>query len=308
MKEKLRDRAQGRWPGIMSALGVAASYLTSKHGPCPMCGGKDRFRFDNKDGKGTFYCSQCKAGDGVQFVMLFLGLDFKQAAVEIEKVIGAAPLEAKKNVQSTDEKNAALDRLWRRAVEITKGDPVALHLARRGLGERYPNALRYSARTKLSEDGSFRPAMLAALVDVDGNPVNIHRTFLTLDGRKAEIGEPRKMMPGSFPDGAAIRLAPHGHELGIAEGIETALAASMIFGLPCWSAVNSTGLEKWIPPAGVTSVLILGDNDPKYGGQAAAFALARRLAVKGLLVRVEIPPGVGDDWNDILIQQLRAAA
>lgn len=309
MTEKIRDRALGRWAGILAAIGVPVAALTSKHGPCPMCGGKDRFRFDNKDGKGTFYCSQCKAGDGVQFVMKFLGLDFKAAAVEIEKHIGAAPIATKKKKDLTPgEKRAALDRLWRSSVEISNDDPVARFLALRGLGDRYPDALRYSARTKFSDDGSFRPAMLAALVDVDGNPINIHRTFLTLDGRKAEVGEPRRMMPGAFPDGAAIRLAPHGHILGIAEGIETALAATILFGVPCWSAVNSTGLEKWVSPAGVSEVVIFGDNDPKFGGQAAAFTLAHRLAVKGLVVRVQIPTAVGADWNDILNHKWSKAA
>ncbi|UVK55103.1 toprim domain-containing protein [Mesorhizobium sp. AR02] len=304
----LRERAQRRWHGILGALGVPSSHLTGKHGPCPMCGGKDRFRFDNKDGKGTFYCSQCGAGDGVQFAMKFLGLEFKEAAVEIENVIGAASVEATKKKELTgDAKQAALDRLWRGSVEISKDDPVARFLAMRGLGDRYPDALRYSARTKFSDDGSFRPAMLAALVDIDGKPINIHRTFLTLDGRKAEVGEPRRMMPGAFPDGAAIHLASHRHILGIAEGIETSLAATILFGVPCWSAVNSTGLEKWVSPAGVSEVVIFGDNDPKFGGQAAAFALAHRLAVKGLVVRVEIPPMIGDDWNDVLLKHGRVA-
>lgn len=308
MTEKLRDRAQGRWHGILGTLGVAASHLTGKHGPCPMCGGKDRFRFDNKDGKGTFYCSGCGAGDGVKLAMQFLGLEFKEAAAEIEKYIGSAALALEnRNGLTPEEKRAALDRLWRGSVEIRHDDPVARFLSLRGLGGRYPDALRYSARTKLADDGSFRPAMLAALVDIDGVPVNIHRTFLTLDGRKAEVGQPRRMMPGTFPDGAAIRLATHGHVLGIAEGIETALAATVLFGIPCWSAVNSTGLEKWIAPPGVSEIVVFGDNDPKYGGQATAYTLAHRLACKGLGVRVEIPQAEGTDWNDVLLADRRAA-
>lgn len=307
MTANLRDRAQGRWHGILGALGVAASHLTGKHGPCPMCGGKDRFRFDNKEGKGTFYCSQCGAGDGVRFAMEFLGLDFKGAAVEIEKHIGSAPIAAKQRDHTPQEKHAALDRLWRGSVEIGNNDPVARFLSMRGLGNRYPDALRYSARTKLSDDGSFRPAMLAALVGIEGAPVNIHRTFLTIDGRKAEVGQPRRMMPGDFPDGAAIRLATHGHVLGIAEGIETALAATVLFGVPCWSAVNSSGLEKWIAPTGVSEVVVFGDNDPKYGGQASAYALAHRLACKGFGVRVEIPQAIGADWNDVLLADRRVA-
>ena len=51
--EPLKDRARGRWPGILTALGVPAKALRNRHGPCPVCGGKDRFRFDDKGGAGN---------------------------------------------------------------------------------------------------------------------------------------------------------------------------------------------------------------------------------------------------------------
>ena len=61
----LKDRAQGRWSGILPALGIGESFLTGKHGPCPLCGGKDRWRWDNREGRGTWICSKCGAGDGI---------------------------------------------------------------------------------------------------------------------------------------------------------------------------------------------------------------------------------------------------
>ncbi|UDL87986.1 toprim domain-containing protein [Mesorhizobium sp. PAMC28654] len=311
--EKIRDRARGRWHGILSALGVPTAALTGKHCPCPQpgCGGKDRFRFDDKGGNGTFFCSGCGAGDGVQFVMRMKGLDFKEAAAEIEGVIGAAPVATKKKETSPEEREATLARLWDNASKITRGDPVDRYLRGRGLGlDFYPLTLRFASSIAYRDEDGRRerhPAMLAALIDINGTAVNVHRTYLTTDGRKADVDEVRKMMPGGIPAGAAIRLAPHGHKLGIAEGIETALAASALFGVPCWSAVNSTGLEKWLAPAGVTEIVVYGDNDPKFGGQAAAYALAHRLACAGLMAGVQIPPTVGDDWNDVLLNSRRAA-
>lgn len=56
-----------------------------------------------------------------------------------------------------------------------------------------------------------------------------------------------------------------------------------------------------MPPEGITGVVIFGDNDLKFGGHAAAYSLAHRLAVRGFIIRVEIPPTVGDDWNDVLL-------
>ncbi|MCW5705488.1 MAG: hypothetical protein KIT82_23260, partial [Bradyrhizobium sp.] len=44
----LKDRARGRWKQILSvAAGIDSRHLDGKHHPCPMCGGKDRWRFDD---------------------------------------------------------------------------------------------------------------------------------------------------------------------------------------------------------------------------------------------------------------------
>lgn len=51
-------------------------------GPCPSCGGRDRFRcWPSQRGGGTFWCRQCGArGDAIQFFRVFEGLGFKEAA------------------------------------------------------------------------------------------------------------------------------------------------------------------------------------------------------------------------------------
>ena len=52
------NAARGRWPSILQALGVDPKFLRNEHGPCPHCGGKDRFRFDDRL-NGSFFCSHC---------------------------------------------------------------------------------------------------------------------------------------------------------------------------------------------------------------------------------------------------------
>ena len=69
----VRTVAAGRWRSILSTLGMDDKALSGKHCACPMCGGKDRFRFDDKDGRGTFFCSGCGAGDGVKLAMGITG-------------------------------------------------------------------------------------------------------------------------------------------------------------------------------------------------------------------------------------------
>lgn len=299
----LSERARGRWAGILPEFGIDRRYLSGKHGPCPMCGGKDRFRWDNKDGRGSFFCSVCGAGDGVALVMKTTGLPFKEAAAKIEGVLGNAPIVEAKAGASDAEKRAANNRLWLSSAPVAAGDPVALWLGGRAGVSAFPRDLR-TARHCRYEDGSHHPAMIAMVRDRKGEPVTLHRTFLTKDGRKAAVEKCRMLMPGTLTKGAAVRIMEYGPVLGIAEGIETAFAAHRLFNVPVWAALNSGMLSHWEPPEGVREVIVFADNDPKFGGQAAAYSLAHRLAAqRGVLANVETPESIGDDWNDVLLRQ-----
>ena len=100
MTTGLMEAAQGRWVEILSSIGgVSASVLTDKHQPCPSCGeGRDRFRFDDIDGNGTWYCNQCGgkdaaggAGNGMDLLMRMKKWSFKAAANAVEHHLGIKP-------------------------------------------------------------------------------------------------------------------------------------------------------------------------------------------------------------------------
>jgi hypothetical protein len=82
------DVARGCWRNVFTALGVDQTIMNGKHQPCPMCGGKDRFRFDDRNGDGDYYCNGCGAGLGLKLLMGIKGWDFKRAADEIDQVTG----------------------------------------------------------------------------------------------------------------------------------------------------------------------------------------------------------------------------
>ncbi|WP_235919533.1 toprim domain-containing protein [Aureimonas psammosilenae] len=316
LREPLKDRALGRWRGILPAIGVPAKALSNRHGPCPMCGGKDRFRFDDKGGRGTWICSKCGAGDGIELVKLFQGVEFREAAQLIEAQIDAAPVIGAKGQQpQTDgQKREEMRTLWQRSKPITKADVAGKYLHERIGRTEFSPALRFSPDERYAEAGrksSWHPAMIAKVDPCDaaaknGERAALHRTYLDALGGKADVPSPRKMM-GAMPTGAAVRLMPFTDVLGIAEGIETALSASVLFDVPCWAALTAGLMQEWQPPEGVGTIMVFGDNDASNTGQAAAYQLAARLKAKGLSVFVEIPPRQGDDWNDVHRAKLEAA-
>jgi putative DNA primase/helicase len=307
--EKTVVAAKGKWRGVLLHLGIPSSALRDKHGPCPMCGGEDRFRFDNKEGRGTYICNQCGAGDGMKLACDFTGQPFAEVASRIDGILGNVKADAPvRPAMTEDERVQALRAAWADSRPVAPGGLVDVYLRARGLGERaYPPALRFAPALRDGE-GGVRPAMLA-LVGLHGHkPTSLHRTFLRADGgAKAEMASPRKMMPGELPDGCCVQLSEwtQSGPLGIAEGIETAMAASAYFDVPVWSAINATMLAKWLPPPGCEEVVIFGDNDASFAGHAAAYRLAHRLSARQIPVTVQMAPIPGQDWADVWYARFR---
>lgn len=301
--ERTTTASKGKWRGILLTLGLPETCLRDKHGPCPLCGGNDRFRWDNKDGQGTYICSQCGAGDGMKLAIEYTGKPFREVASMIDEMVGNVKADVIRPAMTDEQRRTTLRETYRATQPVQAGDLVHRYLETRGVEELvYPDALRFAPKLRDGE-GGIRPCMVAMVSGPDGKPASMHRTFIKPDGLgKAEMPSPRKMMPGELSEGACIRLGEYvaGGALGIAEGIETAMSASALYDLPVWAAINSAILKKWLPPEGCTEVAIFGDNDPKFGGQAAAWALAHRLAVKGIDVSVHIPEQTGTDFNDVL--------
>jgi phage/plasmid primase-like uncharacterized protein len=91
-RTKTTEAAKGRWREILPALGVPAKFLTGRNGPCPACGGRDRFCFTDRSKNGDYICRQCGAGHGLGLVMKVNGWAFRQAAKAIDDVIGNRPV------------------------------------------------------------------------------------------------------------------------------------------------------------------------------------------------------------------------
>lgn len=300
-KPKASELATGKWYSILVHFGIESSYLKNKHGPCPICGGKDRFRFDDKNGRGTWICSQaCGAGDGFKLLELFKGWSFREAAHRVNEIVGGIESRKVKQTDDLEKRIESVKRIWNEAIQVTKGDPVWLYLNQRIGIDVIPKSLRYHPALSYvdGELVEYHPAMVAAVVDSEGVGIGVHRIYLDNEGNKANVSTPKKLLNCKPLAGGVIRLGGFVDHLGIAEGIETALAASRLFSIPTWAAISAGMMEKWTPPDNVRKVTVFGDNDISYTGQSSAYALAKRLTGKGIAVNVRIPESTGKDWVD----------
>lgn len=135
----VKEAARGQWAHVLGLFGAATSLLQNQHGPCPGCGGKDRFRFDDQDGNGSFICSQggggILAGDGFALLEHIKGWEWKRCVAEVGMALNVAPRRGQRSAEpsenwntgvvdeprSAEEKQPEIDayQVW----EFTRGTP-----------------------------------------------------------------------------------------------------------------------------------------------------------------------------------------
>lgn len=299
---EIAEIARGKWRLLLPALGVPKEAMTLKHSSCPFCGGKDRYRWCDYQGSGSWICNQCGKGDGFDLVLRLTGIQFGALSIKIREMLNAGPGRSVHSIQNEgDDVRAKLLSIWGQTVQPKRGSPVGLYLTRRVPWLKSSNGLREHPALFNPATMTKGPAMIGLVQSNDGQPINLHCTFLTNDGYKVLAEPSKRVMRGALPDGCAIRLGPVGQTMGIAEGIENALSASMLNNdMVVWSAINGGLLSKWAPPDGVELVHIFADNDASFTGQAKAYTLANRLVVQfKIKTMVHLPNDIGD-WNDCL--------
>lgn len=292
-----KEDADNRWQGIFAALGIDVG--DGRHTTCPICG-KKNFRCDDK-GRGSWICT-CGSGDGWMLLQEVLHCDFKAALEQVGPLItNVVPSCARKEGKISKE---FLRNIFVNSAPATHECLVGRYLKFRGL-KTIPGCLRYTKKCYHSETQREHDAMLAVVTLPDGRATTMHRTYLSPEsGRLSGVEDQKKLLPClDEGKGGAIRLfEPRDGIIGVAEGIETAIACYELFDIPTWSAVSAPMMANFEPPAGTKKVYIFGDNDSHrtYAGQAAAYALAKRLLeVKKISVEVHIPD-MADDWLDEL--------
>ena len=295
------DAAKGQWVKILTAFGIPKESLRNQHTTCPSCDGAKKFRFDDKDGLGTWICNSCGAGYGFKLLQLYTNETDSYLLREIDKIIGNTPMVVSKPVDPVAEKRRA--RLISFGSGLREcGTVTAAYLKNRGVSLSQMSYMREHPNAPYYEDGQllgYFPAMVNALRQTSGAILTYHVTYLTPDGQKADVPVAKKIMtPVDRITGSAIRLSQLHADMAIAEGIETALGVMTYEKIPCWASYSANNLARFDPPPGIKSLVIYGDRDFSFTGQAAAYELARRMQAKGIGVDIALPPEEGQDWLD----------
>ena len=199
--DEAKKAAKGRWHSILTSQGIHPSYLTGKHTPCPYCGGTDRFRFDNKEGDGTFLCGRggnLIAGDGFSLLQ-HGGFTAAEALRRVVESLGEATYQAP--VPFRKNKTDYAMRLWNEGVSGSEFHPYA---KRKGVSEFVAGTKRHKSVSG-SEIGRYQDCILIPLFDlmtmqVKGvqaiNPNGVKQTYGELKTRGFPIGD--KTSPNIF--------------------------------------------------------------------------------------------------------------
>ncbi|ECC9294049.1 TPA: primase-helicase zinc-binding domain-containing protein [Salmonella enterica] len=288
-------QACGHWPRILPALGVKV--IKNRHQACPVCGGSDRFRFDDKEGRGTWLCNQCGAGDGLKLVEKVFGVTPSEAAGKVNAVTGnllpvAPEVIAAAEAETVADRKAAA-ALAVRLMEKTRPATGNAYLTRKG----FP-AQECLTLTAMHKTGgvTFRAGdVVVPLHDDTGVVVNLQ--LINSDGLKRTL------------KGGQVKGAYHviegkkqaGKRLWIAEGYATALTVHHLTGETVMVALSSVNLlslaslTRQKSPA--CQIVLAADRDLNGDGQSKAAAAAD--ACEGI---VALPPVFGD-WNDAFMQK-----
>lgn len=100
--EHIQNQAIGTYLNrIFPAVGIKLHGNGKKHQPCPLCGGSDRFRCDDKNGTGSWICNQCGAGNGYTLVKQYTHKDAYETHALIADILG---IDGGKEISEADKK------------------------------------------------------------------------------------------------------------------------------------------------------------------------------------------------------------
>ncbi|NBB57551.1 DNA primase [Pantoea vagans] len=285
--------ARGQWPRILPALGVKV--VKNRHTSCPVCGGTDRFRFDDQEGRGTWICNQCGAGDGMDLVKKALSLSLTEAAARVNGLTGSLPPMDSTPVASAGEDNeaarAAAVKQAQQLVSTAQQATGNAYLSRKGWPEQ--SCLTLAKPQKIALTAYRAGDLLFLLHDAGGQLVNVQLINAAGDKRTLKGGQVKGACHVLSTGKPAARI-------WLTEGYATGLTVHNLTGDEVWIALSSVNLLSLAGLArekhATLPLLIAADRDLNGDGQVKA-----KQAAEASRAAVALPPVFGD-WNDAFMQ------
>lgn len=254
-------------------------------------------------------------GDLLNVIRETMGLlDFKDVIEEARRFLalphpepepGLSP--GSRSSRAAPGSRQAVRRLFAMAEPIG-GTLAAIYLAGRAITcLSGTTALRFHPRCYYKPDEQapteIRPAMIAAVTDLEGRQTGAHRTWLAPDGSgKAAVETPRRAMGELL--GHGVRFGVARDVLAVGEGIETVLSPRQVLPrLPMLAALSAAHLAAVLFPAGLRRLYVLRDRD--LAGDRARDSLLARAASLGIEAIALTP--TERDFNDDLRHRGAAA-
>lgn len=265
------------------------------HGPCPVCGGKDRFRFDDKEGRGTWFCSQCdpQSGGGLLLLSRFLGKPTIEVANEL---LGNTPERSRAPVYrsfvSEDQIRKANHEQARKGAEaLLASSELRPHpyMSDRGLdGQWLVNGEPIMGRDRsVIQPGEL---MLVPAYKAEGDGSKL------VNVQKIKANKEKRPLFGGDMAGVYHKLDGHRKLIAITEGYATGVTVNQVTGATTYCAFNTGNLASvsaWVAGQhpGVP-VVFFADNDEHGAGLRYAKDAAAPIGAT-----VALPPELGD-WDD----------
>lgn len=245
--DDVKAKAQGLWMDtIFPRFNIEVRF--KKKTPCPACGGRDRFWYDDKNGNGDYFCQQCSAGDGFSLIQKVTGLSFPESIAEVAAIVG---LDATSNITDADREKWRKEREYREKEQRELEQKMRENIARKAEST-FRNAYQgdfslylknkqvdKDPKIKITHDGN----LLIPAYDEHGKIWNVQT--ITPDGQKLFIQESGGRTGGCFFVIGEVQPDLYdAYIICIAEGYATGMSIHMATGHPVALSFVANNLPK----------------------------------------------------------------
>ncbi|AUR86574.1 coil containing protein [Vibrio phage 1.086.O._10N.222.51.F8] len=302
--DKALVQFQGQWRTVLENYSVKLP-SNKKHGACPVCGGKDRFRFDDKNGLGTWYCSQCpeQSGGGLKLLSMYLGKTTMATAKELVGDDLHRSIAPKRiHTVNHDEVRAAnIEQAKKGAKLMVDAATMASHsyMDNKGFsGEWLVNGEPMMSREGITQPGEL---LLVPVYKSSGSGITelVNVQKITKDGKKRPLFGGDMQGVHHVIDGATKNIA-------IAEGFATGVTINQATKWKTYVSFNTGNLAAAVKQAKddnpEANVIIFGDHDKldeTHNRRPGEYYATQAAAAYGAGVVIpDMDIDITGDWDD----------